>query len=63
MLALSALRLLEDVEARTAAMDEFRRRKAEGDTPPLCDYDPPIDFKWPEYVQTPRGFGWHIPTG
>jgi aminobenzoyl-glutamate utilization protein B len=29
---------------------------------PLCDYDPPIDFPWPEYVTTARGEGWWIPA-
>ena len=28
---------------------------------PLCDYDPPIHFRWPEYVTTPRGRDWWIP--
>jgi len=30
---------------------------------PLCDYAPPIDFRWPEYVETARGREWWIPTG
>ncbi len=25
---------------------------------PLCDYPPPIHFRWPEYVTTPRGTHW-----
>ncbi|GIN99016.1 hypothetical protein J6TS1_48860 [Siminovitchia terrae] len=30
---------------------------------PLCDYNPPIDFRWPEYVTTPRGDKeWVIPS-
>ena len=29
---------------------------------PLCDYDPPLDFRWPEYVETPRGRSWVIPA-
>ena len=62
VLALSALRLLEDGVARQAARDEFDRRRAEADIPPLCDYAPPIHFAWPEYVDTPRGRDWHIPT-
>ena len=67
VLALSALRLLEDPGARDAAMAEFRTRTGGGVggtdwTAPLCDYDPPIHFRWPEYVTTPRGRGWWIPS-
>ena len=67
VLALSALRLLEDPAAREAAMMEFRTRTGGGvggDTwlAPQCDYDPPIHFRWPEYVQTPRGRDWWIPA-
>ena len=29
---------------------------------PLCDYPPPLDFRWPEYITTPRGFDWVIPA-
>ena len=29
---------------------------------PLCDYEPPIHFRWPEYVETPRGRDWWIPS-
>ena len=29
---------------------------------PLCDYEPPIDFPWPEYVTTARGEEWWIPA-
>jgi aminobenzoyl-glutamate utilization protein B len=63
VLALSALRLLEDTTAREAAMEEFRTRTAESAIPPLCDYDPPIHFRWPEYVTTARGRDWWIPSG
>lgn len=62
VLALSALRLLEYPEARTAAWDEFERRRSVDPHPPLCDYPAPTGFKWPEYVETPRGWDWHIPT-
>ncbi len=27
------------------------------------DFDPPIHFRWPEYVTTARGEGWWIPEG
>ena len=29
---------------------------------PLCDYPPPIHFRWPEYITTPRGQDWWIPS-
>jgi len=29
---------------------------------PLCDYDPPLDFPWPEYITTARGEEWWIPA-
>lgn len=28
---------------------------------PLCDYEPPLDFRWPEYITTERGYEWWIP--
>ena len=62
VLAVSALRVLEDKDARYSAMCEFEKRKQVTDIPPLCDYDPPIDFAWPEYVDTARGRDWHIPV-
>ena len=62
ILACSALRILEDAEARDAAMLEFKKRTAEAPIPPLCDYDPPIHFRWPEYVTTARGRDWWIPS-
>lgn len=67
ILALSALRLLEDAGARDAAMAEFRHRTGDGVggdrwLAPLCDYDPPIHFRWPEYVETRRGRDWWIPS-
>ncbi|MEQ1943775.1 amidohydrolase [Mesorhizobium sp. VNQ89] len=65
--ALTALRLIEDAPAREAARAEFIERTGGGIggerwTAPLCDYEPPIHFRWPEYVTTPRGRDWWIPT-
>jgi aminobenzoyl-glutamate utilization protein B len=65
--ALSALRLVEDPSAREAARNEFVERTGGGKggarwTAPLCDYPPPIHFRWPEYISTPRGRDWWIPT-
>ena len=67
VLASSALRLLEDKPAREACRAEFEARTGGGIggtqwVAPLCDYDPPIHFRWPEYVTTPRGREWWIPT-
>jgi aminobenzoyl-glutamate utilization protein B len=28
---------------------------------PLCDYEPPLNFRWPEYITTERGHEWWIP--
>ncbi|MEI9428789.1 amidohydrolase [Mesorhizobium sp. Cs1299R1N3] len=65
--ALAALRLLEDKTAREEAMSEFTTRTGGGVggsnwIAPLCDYEPPINFRWPEYVTTPRGRDWWIPN-
>jgi len=67
VLAASALRLIEDKPARDAAMAEFKTRTGGGVggsewIAPLCDYPPPIHFRWPEYVTTPRGRDWWIPS-
>jgi aminobenzoyl-glutamate utilization protein B len=67
ILALSALRLLEDKPSRDAAMAEFVQRTGGGVggktwTAPLCDYPPPIHFRWPEYITTRRGQDWWIPS-
>lgn len=67
ILALSALRILEDPAARAAARAEFEARTEGGIggrawMAPLCDYPPPIHFRWPEYVETPRGRDWWIPA-
>ena len=68
VLAVSALRLLEVPAARESAMEEFRDRTGGGTggerwLAPLCDYPPPIHFRWPEYVTTERGRDWWIPSG
>lgn len=63
VLAVSALRLLEDKDARDAARSEFEDRTGGGIggtdwMAPLCDYAPPLGSAWPEYVETARGRGW-----
>ena len=66
--ALSALRLHRGQgRARADAKHEFVERTGGGIggerwLAPLCDYEPPIHFRWPEYVTTPRGRDWWIPT-
>ena len=56
-----------DVLAR--ATDEFRQRTGGGVggdkwVAPLLpkDFAPPIDLRWPEYIQTVRGEEWWLPT-
>jgi aminobenzoyl-glutamate utilization protein B len=67
-IAFTALDLLEDRERLSAAKSEFQDRTGGGVggsrwIAPLCDYDPPIHFRWPEYVSTPRGrTEWVIPA-
>ena len=65
--ALSLLRLLEDKESRDSAMHEFNQRTGGGVSgdrwiKALCDYQPPVNFRWPEYVTTHRGRDWWIPA-
>ncbi|WP_137157614.1 amidohydrolase [Rhizobium sp. FKL33] len=67
VLAHAGLRILEDPAARAAAKAEFDARTGGGVSgdrwlAPLCDYDPPIQFRWPEYIETPRGRDWWIPS-
>ena len=51
------------------AQDEFAERTGGGIggarwVAPLLpkDFRPPVDLRWPEYVQTARGEEWWIPT-
>jgi aminobenzoyl-glutamate utilization protein B len=67
-IALTVLDLLQDKAALAAAKAEFIDRTGGGVggkkwIAPLCDYPPPIHFRWPEYVSTPRGRReWVIPA-
>ena len=55
--------LMTDKAALARAKAEFAERKEKAEDPhPWCDYAPPIDFPWPEYVETPRGREWWIPA-
>lgn len=67
VLGLSAIRILQDSVARGNAAQEFQTRTDGGVggakwIAPLCDYEPPINFRWPEYVTTARGTDWWIPA-
>jgi len=67
-LALTAIDLLTVPEALEAAKAEFVERTGGGIggsrwLGPLCDYAPPVNFRWPEYVTTARGTDWAIPSG
>ncbi|MDX3926181.1 MAG: amidohydrolase [Shinella sp.] len=66
VLAVSAIRLLQDETVRAEARREFLERTGGGPggtkwIAPLCDYPPPVGFRWPEYVTTARGRDWWIP--
>ncbi|QQK79638.1 amidohydrolase [Salicibibacter cibi] len=60
--------LLTNDKLLDKAKEEFKERTGGGIngaywTPPLCDYEPPIDYRWPEYVTTARGENhWVIPA-
>ncbi|MCB5410984.1 amidohydrolase [Pseudogemmobacter faecipullorum] len=67
VLSLSALRILTDAGLRAEMQAEFDARTGGGIggsawIPPLCDYPAPVNFRWPEYVTTPRGRDWWIPS-
>jgi aminobenzoyl-glutamate utilization protein B len=66
-IGMTVVELLGDRSALAAAQREFEERTGGGVggehwIPPLCDYAPPIHFRWPEYVTTPRGEAWWIPA-
>ncbi len=62
-IAATILDLMTDKASLLRARREFDERKAmAGDPDPWCDYPPPLDFPWPEYVETPRGRAWWIPA-
>jgi aminobenzoyl-glutamate utilization protein B len=45
-----------------AKAEHAERLAAAGEARPWCDYAPPLDFPWPDYVETPRGREWWIPA-
>jgi len=63
------LDLLEHPAELAKAKAEFEQRTGGGVggakwVAPLLpeDFFPPIDLRWPEYVSTPRGEEWWLPT-
>ena len=59
--------LVEDERLLAGAKAEFDQRTGGGVggenwLAPLCDYDPPLKLRWPEYVTTARGTEWSIPA-
>lgn len=68
IIGMTILDLLTKPEILKAARKEFNERTGGGIggskwVAPLCDYEPPVDLKWPEYVTTPRGTQqWCIPA-
>ena len=67
VIAMTALDCLGDSGVLEAAQAEFRDRTGGGIggdnwLAPLCDYEPPLHFRWPEYVTTRRGEDWVLPT-
>jgi aminobenzoyl-glutamate utilization protein B len=62
-IAATILDLMTDAGGLARAKAEFASRRAAAPDPgPWCDYAPPIDFPWPEYIETPRGREWWIPA-
>ena len=62
-IAATILDLMTDKAALARAQAEFQERKSVAADPgPWCDYPPPLDFPWPEYIETPRGREWWIPA-
>jgi len=66
-IGMTVIDLLTKPELLKKAQDEFKERTGGGIEgtkweAPLCDYEPPIHFRWPEYVTTERGKDeWVIP--
>lgn len=68
-IGLTLIDLLTDAQLLAAARDEFIQRTGGGIggdhwVAPLlpADFQPPVDLRWPEYIQTARGFEWWLPT-
>ncbi len=64
-ISLSFIAMLTNPDKLNAAKSEFIRRTGGGIDgskwiKPLCDYEPPIHFAWPDYVQTKTGKEWWL---
>ena len=62
----SVIDFLTDSELMKVAKEEYLERSGGGINgdrwqAPLCDYEPPIHFRWPEYITTKRGSSWWMP--
>ena len=67
-IGLTVIDLLTEPGLLAEARAEFEERTGGGIggerwLAPLCDYESPTRFRWPEYVTTPRGRDWVIPSG
>jgi aminobenzoyl-glutamate utilization protein B len=64
-IATTLLELLTDPALLARARAEFEARTGGGKfVAPLlpADFAPPIDYHWPEYATTERGYAWGIPA-
>jgi aminobenzoyl-glutamate utilization protein B len=68
-IAATLIDLVKVPEELHKAQAEFRERTAGGIggsqwVAPLLpkDFPPPVELRWPEYIQTVRGEEWWIPT-
>ena len=62
---LSFIEMLTNPNAIKKAKEEFVDRTGGGINgskwiQPLCDYDPPIHFAWPDYIQRNTGRDWRL---
>jgi aminobenzoyl-glutamate utilization protein B len=64
VIAGTLLDLLASPELLSEARSEWEERRARTPVPPLlpADFQAPVDYRWPEYVTTPRGRDWWIPA-
>ena len=64
-IALSFLKILKNPKILKDAKKEFKKRTGGGINgkhwlPPLCDYKPPFEHRWPEYFYTKNKKKWNI---
>ena len=62
---LSFIEMLTNPNEIKKAKEEFVHRTGGGINgskwiQPLCDYEPPINFAWPDYIQTKTGRDWRL---